>query len=301
MVNWLKSMKKTGVIMDKPETTICMATYNGREFLKEQIDSFFSQTCKNWQLLIRDDGSSDGTLDVIGEYTDKYHEKIKLVSDSITHLGASLNFGKLLEHVDSKYIMFSDQDDIWLPEKIEITLNAMKAAEEQYPDIPVLVHTDLKVVDSNLGVISDSMWRYQRLFPDVCDNINKLQAHNVVTGCTVTINRKARDVCLPIPQEAVMYDWWLALCVAKYGEIVSLSDQTILYRQHASNEIGAKKFRRINILNFFRKLFSIKSLIFTQYRMVRKFDPNVGFCMFIYNKICVKISQKFRRPYFYND
>ena len=90
-------MKKTGAALDEPEITICMATYNGQQFLKEQIDSFFSQTCKNWQLLVRDDGSKDGTLDIINQYIDKYPGKIKFVEDAEMHLGASLNFGKLLE------------------------------------------------------------------------------------------------------------------------------------------------------------------------------------------------------------
>ena len=234
--------------MALPAISICMATYNGEQFLRQQLDSIFAQSNQDWQLLVRDDGSDDNTVHIIEDYAGRLPGKIKLITDNGNHLGANLNFGKLLEHADAEYIMFSDQDDVWLPNKIELTLNAMKAAEQIYPDKPILVHTDLQVMDSRLNVIADSMWRYQRLFPEVGDNLNMIMTHNVVTGCTVMINKKARAVSIPIPKEAILYDWWIALNVCKHGKIVYLSIPSILYRQHSDNQVGAQKSKSHSFL-----------------------------------------------------
>ena len=209
-------------------------------------------------------------------------------------LGASLNFGQLLEYTNTEYIMFSDQDDVWLPNKIELTLNVMKAAEQIYPNKPVLVHTDLKVVDSELNIISDSMWSYQKLFPEIGDDLSKIMAQNVVTGCTMMINRKARDASIPIPAEAIMYDWWLALNTAEFGKIAYLSIPSILYRQHSGNKIGAKRAKRINILNFLKKLYHLRKLLSAHYRMVKRFNPDASLWLLLLNKVLVKIAQRCR-------
>jgi len=280
--------------MNHPEITICMAAYNGTEYLKQQIDSILAQSNQNWQLTIRDDGSDDDTVSIIEDYTRSYLGKIKLAADEGAHLGASLNFARLLEHADTEYIMFSDQDDFWLPNKIQITLNAMKTAEEIYPNMPVLIHTDLKVVDSDLNTIADSMWSYQKLFPDIGNNLNKIMAQNVVTGCTMMINKKAKTVSIPVPEEAIMYDWWLAINVAKYGKIAYLSIPTILYRQHSQNWIGAKETHTINILNSLKKLCRLRKLLSAHYKMVKKFNPDVRLYSLVLNKISVKIAQRCR-------
>ena len=202
-----------------------------------------------------------------------------------------MNFGLLLERTNAEYIMFSDQDDVWLPSKIELTLNAMKATEQLYPDKPVLIHTDLRVVDSDLNTIADSMWSYQKLSPDVGNDINKIMAHNVVTGYTMMINRKAKAVSIPIPGEAITHDWWIAINVAKHGKIVYVSIPSALYRQHSENKIGAQ---RINILYFLKKIFCFRKLLSANYRMVKKIDPDASFWLLALNKIFVKTAQRCR-------
>ncbi|MFA5239542.1 MAG: glycosyltransferase family 2 protein [Phycisphaerae bacterium] len=278
----------------KPDIKILLATYNGQEYLAEQIDSILAQSNQDWQLLIRDDGSDDDTVRIIEDYANRLPDKIRLIKDNVGRLGASLNFGKLLEYADAEYIMFCDQDDVWLPNKIEMALNAMKAAEQVYPDKPILIHTDLKVADSELNTIADSMWIYQKLFPEAGNDLNRVMAQNVVTGCTMMINKKARAVSIPVPDEAIMYDWWLALNVCRHGKIVYVSIPSVLYRQHSGNEVGAKKARNINISNFLKKLRCIKKLLSAHYRMLKKFDPHAGFWRLLLNKTLVKIAQRCR-------
>jgi glycosyltransferase involved in cell wall biosynthesis len=281
-------------VSNKPSIKILLATYNGQEYLAEQIDSILAQSNQDWQLLVRDDGSDDDTVRIIEDYANRLPDRIRLIRDNGGRLGASLNFGKLLEYADTEYIMFSDQDDVWLPNKIELTLNAMKAAEQVYPDKPILIHTDLKVIDSELNTIADSMWNYQKLFPESGDDLNRIMAQNVVTGCTVMINKKARAVSIPVPDEAIMCDWWLALNVCRHGKIVYVSIPSVLYRQHSSNRVGARKARKIDIIHFAKKLCCIKKLLSAHYRMLKKFDPRASFGRLVLNKTLVKIAQRCR-------
>jgi len=280
--------------MNHPKISVCMATYNGGEYLKQQIDSIFAQSNQDWQLLIRDDGSCDNTISIIEDYIARCPGRIKLITDKKRHLGASLNFGQLLEYTDTEYIMFSDQDDIWLPNKIELTLNVMKATEQVCLDKPVLIHTDLRVIDSDSNTIADSMWSYQKLFPDIGNNLNKIMAQNVVTGSTMMINRKAKEVSIPIPREAIMHDWWIAINVAKYGKIAYVSTPSILYRQHSKNVIGAQKTQRINVFHFLKKLCRLRKLLSAHYRMVKRFNPNANLWSLVLNKFLVKIAQRCR-------
>lgn len=269
--------------------SVCMATYNGEKYLKQQIDSILAQSNKEWELLIRDDGSHDNTVSIIKDYQTKYPNKIKLITDNKHHLGANLNFRQLLEYINAEYIMFSDQDDVWLPNKIELTLRAMKSAEQLYPEKPVLVHTDLKVVDPNLNIIAESMWSYQKLFPEIGDNLSTIMARNVVTGCAMMLNSKAKAVSIPIPKEAVMYDWWIAISVAKHGKIIPVAVSSILYRQHSENLIGV---HQMSISHLLKKLCSLKQLISANYRMIKKADPHVSFASLLLNKFLLK----FHRP-----
>jgi len=109
---------------------ILLSTYNGEQYLRNQIESIINQTYKNWRLLIRDDGSQDKTIEILEYYLRKHKDKIVLIEDGQKHLGASKSFFRLLGYSDAKYIMFCDQDDVWLPYKIEKTYNKMKELEK---------------------------------------------------------------------------------------------------------------------------------------------------------------------------
>lgn len=226
--------------MKNPVVDILLPTYNGERYIREQIESILSQTHQDWRLLIRDDGSSDGTMDRLKDYLGSYPQKMVLVEDHKGHLGACQSFAALLNHSTSDYVAFCDQDDIWFPEKIELTLNRMTRLETTC-DKPALVHTDVKVVDENLRLLSDSFWKYQRVNPDR-KNLNHLLIQNNVTGCATMINRRLKEISLPIPPGAIMYDWWIALVASALGVIDYIDTPTMRYRQHSRSDTGAKKY-----------------------------------------------------------
>lgn len=281
--------------MDK-KVYILMATYNGEKYLKEQIDSILNQTYKNWRLIIHDDNSTDNTLNLIKEYVEKYPEKIILIDDDISTGGAKENFAYLLNKIDDNfdYIMFSDQDDVWFENKIELTLNKMIETERKYSKKPILVHTDLKVVDENLNVIAESMIRYQKIDINNQKYIKFLALENVVTGCTVMINKYLYNLVLNIPKEAIMHDWWIALVALKNNGIIEfLNIPTILYRQHTNNDTGAK---RIDKKYYFKKLLCIKEIIRGYNRLIKqtkKISINLSIIEIIFLKFYL-IKRKIR-------
>lgn len=232
---------------------ICMATYNGERYLSQQIDSILNQTWKNWVLFIRDDHSRDRTPEIIRQYASAYPDKIVQIDDpSLCGGSAEKNFSAILSWVSRNdsfpYYMFSDQDDVWLDCKIEKSLSVMKCNEGS-GDTPVLVHTDLKVVDQDLKVLSESFFSYRALNPDVTD-LRHLLIQNNVTGCTMLWNKALNDL-IDISSEAVaMHDWWITLSACAFGRIICVAEPTILYRQHGSNVVGAT---RVNTLGFILK------------------------------------------------
>ena len=134
------------------DIAILMATYNGEKYLREQIDSLLNQTCQDWHLYVHDDGSKDGTVNIVKSYAERYPDKVTLL-DYPPQGGACRNFLSLLEKAEARYYMFCDQDDVWLPEKIALSLEEMKRQEALHLQKPVVIHTDLHIVDDKLTVI----------------------------------------------------------------------------------------------------------------------------------------------------
>lgn len=226
---------------------ILMATYNGEKYICQQIDSILSQTCKDWELYIHDDGSTDDTIAAVESYVEKYPNKIHLIDGKSTG-GAKYNFFYLFGQVEAPYYMTCDQDDVWLDKKIELTYDKMLTIENK-ADVPCLVYTELRVVDSELNTIADTMSGYQSLD---CHKrtINQFILQNSVTGCTMMINRALRDKMLHITDidNTIMHDWWAALVAAQFGKTAFIDEPTILYRQHGDNSLGALGINKLSYI-----------------------------------------------------
>lgn len=236
---------------------ILLGTYNGDKYIATQIDSLLNQTISDWTLYISDDGSTDKTPLIIERYAKNY-SNIILIKNSTKKLGAKNNFLRLLEYVNSKYYMFCDQDDIWLPEKIEVSLYHMRKIEENSPKIPIVIHTDVILVDSKLKVIAKSFWKEVRINPDKLKHYNYLAICSYSLGCTMLFNSLAKEKSFPVNEKALMHDWWISTQVIKTGIIYSVYEQTMLYRQHENNVSGVEFG---NKREFFTKIKQIKIVI----------------------------------------
>ncbi|MBO4490643.1 MAG: glycosyltransferase family 2 protein [Lentisphaeria bacterium] len=226
--------------LETEKIEILLATFQSEKFLSEQIDSILSQTDPNWTLLIRDGGSSDSTPEIIDRYVRRDPDRIRFLGSSRT--SACKNFSLLLEAARAELVMPCDHDDVWLPEKIALT---RKRYIEEYrknpPGTPILIFSDLRIVDEDLNLISPSLMRYSKLRPDRL-SLSRLLVQNVPQGNTMLLNSALRKLVHPIPAEAVMHDSWIALTAAAFGRIGYLEESTILYRQHNGNVFGAFRY-----------------------------------------------------------
>jgi glycosyltransferase involved in cell wall biosynthesis len=231
---------------------ILLATFHGAAFLPAQLDSLLAQTFQDFRIVVRDDGSTDGTLAVLERYAGAHPGRIEILPPDGKRLGASGSFARLLAESRAPYLMFCDQDDVWLPDKVAVTLSAMRDVERVHgTQTPILVNTDLKVVDEQLRVIDESLWHYQRIHPERLKQLSRVLVQNFATGCTVMINRALADLASPIPAQAMMHDWWLALVATRFGQTAPLRTPTVLYRQHGRNDIGARRWTfLVGVQNF---------------------------------------------------
>lgn len=241
--------------MDKVSNiAILLATYNGALYIREQIDSLLSQTFTDWHLYIHDDGSTDDTIAIIRALINEHPQKITLL-EYPSQGGACRNFLSLLEAVEAPYYMFCDQDDVWMPTKIETTYARLKTLEQQQPDIPLLVHSDLTLTDACLNVIDDSFVRNQRIKLAAIKTYEDYAATNTVTGCTTLFNQQAK-ACIRRPYDkAIMHDAWLCLSiVASNGIVDFISEPLVKYRQHGNNTLGSTDMSRQTTLHKIRTI-----------------------------------------------
>ncbi len=219
---------------------ILLATYNGEKHLDEQIRSLFAQSHDDFVVLARDDGSTDRTPDILARWAAARPDKFRVVSDDRGNLRSSGNFLRLMELCDAPYFAFCDQDDVWLPHKLEVLLAALKQIEAvRSTRTPILVHSDLIVVDEALGVIAPSLFHYWHLNVRRGRRLRELLFNNIVTGCALLGNRALLEAAVPIPEAIQWHDWWVSLIAASCGVVSTVAESTVLYRQHGRNQVGA--------------------------------------------------------------
>ena len=220
---------------------ILLATYNGERFIKEQLDSLLAQTYQDWHLYVHDDGSRDGTVAIIKDFAASHPDKITLLDYPPTG-GPRSNFLSMMKWVEARYYMFCDQDDVWLPKKIELSIDVLKVQEEQHPHKAIAVYTDLQIVDEHLSPLFPSMWEHAGVYPQYIRTFDDCGGHTAIaTGCTMLFNHQTKTAVDGFPADkALMHDIWVCLCVLKCGGILKgIEEKTVLYRQHGSNTLGA--------------------------------------------------------------
>jgi len=264
---------------------ILLPIYNGANYIEEQIDSLETQTFKDFRIVIRNDGSSDNSNDVIRKVSNNY-KNIKILEDNFGNVGLSRCFEILMKNSSAPYFMFCDQDDKWKPDKIEKTFLKIIEIEKCYPDKPVLICTDSTCVDDNGDILADSFYKSQK-FIDVIGNETKMFALNVVQGNTCLMNEACKQYIMPFPEYG-LYDHWAGIVICHFGVVYYLQEQTLWYRQHASNVIGANN---IGIRYFTSKLLHFQR----QYRTYRSFFKNlpfhISFWKWAYYKIVISIKR----------
>lgn len=275
--------------MDR-EIAVLMAVYNGEKYLKEQVESIIGQTYSHWKLYIRDDGSTDETLKIIRGYSKK-DNRISLIDDPEKHLGASSSFMRLLKNIHSDLYMFCDQDDVWLSTKIEKTLDAYNKCLQK--DIPIVIHTDVSVVNEKLDTLAKSHWEDCNLDPDKLKTYSYLALCCYTQGNTMLFNEAAKQLCIPY-HELFMHDWWVSTRVLKAGGIiVSVKEPLVLYRQHSNNVMGFSYGRNNSMKNKIGKLRDVLQSNYEIYEKLRT-DNYGSIFKYVYYKLLLLYHMRIR-------
>jgi len=216
--------------------SVCMATYNGSSYIAEQIQSILEQLGESDELIISDDGSNDGTINIV-----KSNDDPRIILVHGKGQGLIRNFENALSYAKGDIIFLTDQDDIWLKGKVN---QCNKQLENEKVS---LVVTDCKVVDSTLNTLSPSFFQLRHSGGGLLSNLTK----NSYLGCCMAFKREVLERSLPFPERIPMHDWWLGLNSALIGNVVFLKTPLLLYRRHGAN---ASSTAEVSKYNFFEKL-----------------------------------------------
>jgi glycosyltransferase involved in cell wall biosynthesis len=222
---------------DRPAIEIAVATYNAGPWLDPFLESLAAQDFAEWRVLVRDDGSTDGTPDRLSQWQRRLPERFSILPGSgAKNLGATANFNAVLQATAAARVMMADQDDIWLPQKIARTLDAMRQAEKDSgAATPLAIFTDAEVIDGAGVSVAPSYWQWNRTDLGRLGALHRIAMDSPALGCTMMLNRALLDVALPIPAGVPYHDWWLAMAAVAFGRLVPLRDRTIRYRRHGAN------------------------------------------------------------------
>lgn len=226
--------------------SVCMATFNGEKYIRDQIESVLNNLCDEDEIIISDDGSSDKTISIISEYQSKYGN-IKLVNGP--KQGVIANFENALLQAKGEYIYTCDQDDIWEDNKVAIV---QRQFENQH--VMVVVH-DAYVVDGNLQIIFPSFYEFRNSSSGILKNIIK----NSYIGCCMAFRRQVIDSALPIPRNIEMHDQWIGICGELIGKSIFIQDKLLKYRRYGNNVSSFKHHGVIKMLK--NRLYFICNLI----------------------------------------
>ena len=217
----------------KQRISVAMAVYNGEAYLKQQLDSLLQQQYPATEIIILDDCSTDDSANIIQQFVSP-NIPIHYYKNEVNK-GPLYTFRKLVSYCTGDYIAFCDQDDIWLPNKLDICMQQMQLLPTQ---LPAVVFTDLSLINNNNQIIQASFWKYYGIYPQQTSFANVL-FNNVITGCSTLINKAMAQEINRMPDEAILHDHWIALIAYSFGQFYSLDTPTVLYRAH-NNSVTQK-------------------------------------------------------------
>ncbi len=211
-----------------PLISVALATYNGGRFLREQLDSIYSQSWENIEVVACDDCSTDDTVAILDEYRQSHGLQYEV---NERNLGFVRNFEKALARCRGMFIALADQDDIWLPQKLERLMAGIGEAD--------LAYSDALLVDRDGRELPVSLIQTAGVRPVSGRSFNYFVCNACVTGCTTLIRRDLLEKALPIPVCEIYHDWWIAVVASRYGGVRYLPERLVKYRQHDDNDTGA--------------------------------------------------------------
>lgn len=233
--------------MEKCKISVALASYNGGNYLKEQLESIYTQSLLPNEVIVCDDCSTDNSIEILNEYKEKHCLRYFI---NEKNLGFVKNFEKAISLCSGDYIALSDQDDVWLPKKIEILYNEMITCEIANPGKPIIVHHDVYIVDENL---KNSGIRFLKKKGKASGLKDLLFGNPKVQGASSMFNRKLKDICFPLPYSVPLHDLYMSYICESFGIRKFISEPLMLYRQHANNQIGVRPYsiyeRTTNFLN----------------------------------------------------
>jgi glycosyltransferase involved in cell wall biosynthesis len=205
------------------------------------LDSLLSQTTRDFNVLVRDDGSRDKSLEILESYKPRFDGRLSVITGEPSG-SATANFGILMRETKADYALLADQDDVWKPEKVELTLRSLKEAEAKYGrSTPIYFATDIAVVNKDLELISASYWKWKRLRPSMMSNLSQSLICVPIQGMASGLNRALLDLANPVAEKAISHDWWAQLIAAAMGKVICDPTVTALYRVHGGNASIPKK------------------------------------------------------------
>ena len=275
-----------------PLISIALCTYQAESFLSTQLDSLLSQSYPSVEIHIFDDCSSDSTLAIISRYL-KRHTNIFLRINK-SRLGFVKNFEQAITVLSLKggYIALCDQDDIWHSNKLASCLSALKLLEQAHPNKPVLVHSDLRMVDNNGKCKHPSFFEHKHIELPAEKSLAKILGYNGVMGNTILMNNKLAQLALPFPATLKYHDYWLALVNETFGVRATLNEQLIDYRIHnhnASDNRLSKPIKKRSSLPFMEDSREKTLAYFLCHYEVEKKDKEVITAFYYY--LCLKKSR----------
>jgi glycosyltransferase involved in cell wall biosynthesis len=275
--------------MYQKNVSVIITTFNGSKFIKKQMDSILKQSMLPEEIIICDDNSTDETVFLLNKYTGNNSIKIYV---NEKQLGVVENFKKAAKLAKyGNWLVFADQDDIWVPQKLEKLTSEMQLIDDGIT--PALIYSDLSVIDKDDVIISESFWNKQKIRPEKI-NLATLLYGNVVTGCTMIINYAMAEEFFCMDNHQYLHDEWLALIAYSFGKARFLNEKLVLYRQHENNVTFSEDYKAPGCFNSI--LNEIDYLLGKRKFLPRQFDLAKVFLQKFQNKLSdqqVSIIQNF--------